>query len=61
MSMFKKILIPVDFSAHSSFAVRLGADLARRSAASVTLLYVFDPLPYALPVEYDLQKECSGT
>lgn len=52
--MFKKILIPVDFSAHSSFAVKLGADLARRSAASVTVLHVFDPLPYALPADYQV-------
>ncbi|MEY4543989.1 MAG: hypothetical protein RL685_184 [Pseudomonadota bacterium] len=54
MSTFEKILIPVDFSAHSSFAVKLGADLARRFAAPVTLLHVFDPLPYALPVEYEV-------
>lgn len=54
MSLFKKILIPVDFSVHSSFAVKLGADLARRFTASVTVLHVFDPLPYALPVEYEV-------
>ncbi len=52
MSMFNTILIPVDFSVHSSFAVKLGADLARRFQASVTLLHVLDPLPFALPVEY---------
>jgi nucleotide-binding universal stress UspA family protein len=54
MIAYEKILIPVDFSPHSTFAVRLGADLARRFHGSVTLLYVHDPLPYALPDEYEL-------
>src|SRR5688572_15732912 len=49
MQAFKKILVPVDFSPHSSFAVRQGADLARRSSAALVLLHVLDPLPYALP------------
>lgn len=54
MTLFKKILVPVDFSPHSTFAVRLGADLARRSSGAVTLLHVFDPLPYALPGDYEV-------
>ena len=53
MSMFRKILVPVDFSPHSTFAVRLAADLARRGSGAVTLLHVFDPLPYALPGDHD--------
>lgn len=51
--MFKRILVPVDFSPHSTFAVRLGADLARRHSGAITLLHVFDPLPYALPGDVD--------
>jgi nucleotide-binding universal stress UspA family protein len=49
MHLFEKILVPVDFSSHSSFAVRQGADLARRASAALVLLHVLDPLPYALP------------
>jgi nucleotide-binding universal stress UspA family protein len=54
MTKFDKILIPVDFSAHSSLAVRLGADLASRYGGAITLLHVHDPLPYALPDNYQL-------
>jgi universal stress protein A len=49
MSGYKKILVPVDFSAHSAEATRVAADLAKRFDASVTLTYVYDPLAYALP------------
>jgi nucleotide-binding universal stress UspA family protein len=46
---YKKILIPVDFSPHAAEATRVGADLAKRFGASVTLIYVYDPLAYAVP------------
>jgi universal stress protein A len=49
MSGYRRILVPVDFSAHSAEATRVGADLARRFDASLTLVYVYDPLAYALP------------
>lgn len=49
MSGYKKILVPVDFSVHSAEATRVGADLAKRFDASLTLAYVYDPLAYALP------------
>ncbi|MEO8180207.1 MAG: universal stress protein [Deltaproteobacteria bacterium] len=54
MALFKQILIPVDFSTHSTAAVLLGADVATRFQSSVTLLHVHDPLPYALPPEYEI-------
>lgn len=49
MSLFQKILVPVDFSPYSSFALRSAADLARRFSGSVTILHVQDALPSALP------------
>lgn len=54
MTLFKHILIPVDFSTHSTAALRLGADLAARFQSSLTLLHVYDPLPYALPADYEM-------
>jgi nucleotide-binding universal stress UspA family protein len=52
MKPFKKILVPVDFSAHSAEAVRYAADLSRRCEASVELLHVFQTMAYALPEGY---------
>jgi nucleotide-binding universal stress UspA family protein len=52
MSIFKNILVPVDFSVHSGEAVRVASDIARQYQASITLVHVHDPLPYALPSEY---------
>jgi nucleotide-binding universal stress UspA family protein len=49
MTEFRKLLVPVDFSAHSAEATRIAADLARRFDASITLVYVYDPLIHALP------------
>ncbi len=54
MANFEKILVPVDFSAYSAEAVRLAADLAQQYHGSITLVHVYDPLPYALPPEYDM-------
>ena len=56
MAGFKRILIPVDFGAHSAAAVRLGAELARAYQGSLTLLHVFDPLPYALPESFEIHS-----
>lgn len=49
MKPFQKILVPVDFSAHSAEAMRVSADLSRRYEASILLVHVYDPLVYALP------------
>jgi universal stress protein A len=49
MMPFHKILVPVDFSAHSAEAVRIAAELSSRFEAPLTLVYVHDPLVYALP------------
>jgi nucleotide-binding universal stress UspA family protein len=54
MKAFKKILVPVDFSASSEEAMHVAADLAIRYGASLTLAYVYEPMQYALPEGYIL-------
>lgn len=49
MKPFQKILVPVDFSAHSQHAVRAGADLAKRYQAALTLVHVYQPIDFGLP------------
>lgn len=50
----RKILVPIDFSAHSREAQKWAADLARRYDATLTLLHVYQPISYALPEGYVL-------
>ncbi|OIQ65536.1 putative universal stress protein [mine drainage metagenome] len=45
--MFKHILVPVDGSDTSQFAVSKAADLARAFDSTVTVIYVIDPYPFA--------------
>lgn len=56
MVPFKKILVPTDYSRHSAEAIRCAADIARRYEASITLVYVFEPVTYALPEGHVLQS-----
>ena len=42
--MFKSILCPVDFSAHSELALSYALDLATTQSAHLTILTVVDPL-----------------
>jgi nucleotide-binding universal stress UspA family protein len=49
MKTFKKILVPVDFSAHSAEAIRHAADLSRRYDASVSIVHVYQSMEFALP------------
>jgi nucleotide-binding universal stress UspA family protein len=46
---FQKLLVPVDFSAHSVEATRVAAELARGFDAGLTLIHVNDPMVHALP------------
>lgn len=48
---YARIAIATDFSDHAERAVVIGADIAQRSGAEVTLLHVFDPSPYMLLLE----------
>jgi universal stress protein A len=54
MKAYEKILVPVDFAAHSAEAIRHAVDLAKHYSASLTLIYVYEPLDYALPEGYAL-------
>jgi nucleotide-binding universal stress UspA family protein len=54
MKPFKKILVPIDFSAHSEEAMHVAADLAQHYGGSLTLAYVHEPMQYALPEGYIL-------
>lgn len=49
MSPFKKILVPLDFSAHSDEAQRVACEMAETFGASVTLVNVFSPPIYPTP------------
>lgn len=51
---FKRIMVPLDFSSHSSLALKLAADLSRRYEARLTLMHVFQPFAVALPESYVL-------
>lgn len=46
---FQKIVVATDGSACSDAAVQLGARLALQFDAQLTLIYVFEPVKYALP------------
>lgn len=48
----QKLLVPVDFSPHSTEAVRFAADLARRYEASLELMHAFHIQTYAMPEGY---------
>ena len=54
MKAYEKILVPVDFTSHSAEAIRRAVDLAQHYSASLTLIYVYEPLDYALPEGYAL-------
>jgi nucleotide-binding universal stress UspA family protein len=49
MDTIRKILIPIDFSNHSTRVLQLAAELCRKHEASATLLHVWDPLLIATP------------
>ncbi len=50
--VFQNIVIATDGSAYSNAAVKLGSELAAQFGAKVTLVYVFEPVKYALPEGY---------
>jgi nucleotide-binding universal stress UspA family protein len=56
MTAFQNILVPTDFSPHADEAIRTAADLARRYAGAVTLLYVYEPVAQSLPNEHVLRS-----
>ena len=54
MKPFEKILVPIDFGLHSTEAMRRAVDVASHYGASLSLVYVYEPLDYALPEGYAL-------
>ena len=50
-SRYARILVATDFSTQAEDALKVGAVLAQRAAAEVTLLHVFDPSPYMRLIE----------
>src|SRR5688572_11272794 len=49
MTRFNKILVPLDYSAHSDEAMRTAVDLASHYGASITLVNVYEPIDRMLP------------
>ena len=45
---YKRILVPLDFSAHSKAGLRYAISLGRMFNASVTIQYVFESLPHPM-------------
>ena len=54
MKPITKILVPIDVSDLATEAVAFAADLARRYDATLQIIYVDQPLTYALPEGYAL-------
>jgi len=62
MSRFRKILVPIDFSDHSSAALELAIDLARSYGATLQLLhcYPIDPgaiSPYGIVIPEGFDRD----
>ncbi len=46
-SLFKKVLVPLDFTSKNDAALRVAADLAKQNDAHVTLIHVIEKIEYA--------------
>ena len=49
--MFKRILVPLDFSSKNSAALETALDLARQNGSRIFLLHVIEPVDYIPAVE----------
>lgn len=54
MKSIENILVPVDFSVHSTLALEYAVDLARRYEAALEIVYVYQSVTLALPEGYVL-------
>ena len=54
---FRRILVPVDFSELSTLALQTAVALSRDYDASLTLVYVYEPMAAAVPEGYLLFTE----
>ncbi len=58
---YTPILVPVDFSSHSTQAIRTGADLAARFGASLILMHVIDRETELLKIRHHLEHTSGGS
>lgn len=56
MPAIERILVPTDFSPHSTEATAWAAELAGRFGASITLVHVFQPVSMILPEGFVLKS-----
>lgn len=56
MPEIRRILVPTDFSPHSSEATAWAADLAGRYGAAITLVHVYQPVSMILPEGFVLKS-----
>jgi nucleotide-binding universal stress UspA family protein len=54
METIQKILVPIDFTDHSTRVLQLAAELCRKHEASVTVLYVWEPELVPVPGTFQL-------
>lgn len=52
MQTFRRILVPIDFSAYSENALRVASELSAAFSAPLLLVHVYDPVAYPLPDGY---------
>lgn len=58
MHTFRKILVPIDFSAYSENAMRVASELSAAFSAPLVLIHVYDPVAYPLPEGYLMYTPC---
>ncbi len=67
MIRIQRILVPIDFSEHSQYALQYAAEIAQQLGAKLTLLHIVEPIAY--PADWgfsqvglvDLEKELIDT
>lgn len=52
--LIQRVLVPIDFSNLTQHVIEYATDLAKRYEASLDLIYVYEPMTYALPEGYVL-------
>jgi universal stress protein A len=57
VNLFRKILVPLDLSEHSDLVLKTAVALSQTHEASLTLLYVYEPLALAVPEGYMVFSE----
>lgn len=58
--MFRKIVVPVDFSECSQVAALRAATLAKQCSAKIHLVHAVPPISYPAPMEFSLPNDFTG-